>query len=111
MKVVGRDRGSQIELIRRTKMAKRTLAMRLTANDWVLYRTRDPAEKLWLGRAVPRTEWDQKVLALLPLATAPHTTFLFIPSDTVASVPSPLNQLLPPAPINQFALPPSSKKS
>ena len=60
IKVTGRDRGNMIELNRKSNAAKRAMCSQLTANDWVLFRSKDMDEKLWLGRAVQRDSWDQK---------------------------------------------------
>ena len=60
-KTIGRDRGDQIKFVRDRKVELRGMCKGLSANDWVLFRTTDRDEPLWLGRAVPRVQWNQAV--------------------------------------------------
>ena len=56
----GRDMGGAVNFLYKVSLEKKKKCSAIGTNDWLLFKSPDRTERLWLGRAAPRAEWEQR---------------------------------------------------
>ena len=59
-KKTGRDMTVEVAFLSNLKHERTKKCQAIGSNDWLLFKSADQTERLWLGRAAPREQWQQQ---------------------------------------------------